>query len=107
MAKHVVRVDSRLGAFENINRHLVLQIRSLLYSHSQSATLSLNTKFYSIRHFISNPDLPFRIREGIPLTPYDRKKFYDVGSSKRYADYEFSVESQEIIGVRLNAILER
>lgn len=51
------------------------------------------------RHFISNPDLPFRIREGIPLTPYDRNTFYKTGSSEGYADYKFSVEFQKTIGV--------
>ncbi|KAF4832287.1 Chanoclavine-I aldehyde reductase fgaOx3 [Colletotrichum tropicale] len=47
------------------------------------------------RSYISTPDLPFRIREGIPLTPYDRRAFYDVGSAKGYADYEFSPEFQK------------
>ena len=28
------------------------------------------------RHFISNPDLPLRIREHFPLTDYDRNTFY-------------------------------
>lgn len=28
------------------------------------------------REFISNPDLPERIKEGYPLTPYDRSTFY-------------------------------
>jgi len=28
------------------------------------------------RMFISNPDLPFRIKEGIELTKYDRNTFY-------------------------------
>ncbi|EEU34904.1 uncharacterized protein NECHADRAFT_39670 [Fusarium vanettenii 77-13-4] len=51
------------------------------------------------RHFISTPDLPFRIREGIPFTPYDRRTFYDVGSLKGYTDYEFSPEFQKSIGV--------
>ncbi|XHG03891.1 Chanoclavine-I aldehyde reductase fgaOx3 [Aspergillus wentii] len=28
------------------------------------------------RLFISNPDLPFRVKSGLPLTPYDRDSFY-------------------------------
>ncbi len=38
------------------------------------------------RHFISNPDLPDRIRTGKPLTPYDRATFYG-GDQKGYTDY--------------------
>ena len=44
------------------------------------------------RHFISNPDLPFRLREGLPLTPYDRDTFYVPESPKGYIDYPFSRE---------------
>lgn len=28
------------------------------------------------RYFIPNPDLPFRVKEGVPLTKYDRSTFY-------------------------------
>ena len=38
------------------------------------------------RIFISNPDLPHRLREGFPLTPYDRATFYG-GEEKGYTDY--------------------
>jgi N-ethylmaleimide reductase len=38
------------------------------------------------RHFISNPDVPRRIREGLPLTPYDRSTFYTF-QPQGYADY--------------------
>jgi N-ethylmaleimide reductase len=38
------------------------------------------------RYFISNPDLPARIRQGAPLTPYDRSTFYG-GGAKGYIDY--------------------
>jgi 2,4-dienoyl-CoA reductase-like NADH-dependent reductase (Old Yellow Enzyme family) len=31
------------------------------------------------RHFISNPDLPRRIFEGLPLTKYQRSTFYTPG----------------------------
>ncbi|CAG7920646.1 unnamed protein product [Penicillium olsonii] len=40
------------------------------------------------RHFISNPDLPFKIRQGLALTPYDRDTFYVPGSGEGYIDYE-------------------
>jgi N-ethylmaleimide reductase len=38
------------------------------------------------RIFISNPDLPRRLREGFPLTPYNRATFYG-GEEKAYTDY--------------------
>lgn len=38
------------------------------------------------RHFVSNPDLPERIRAGQALAPYDRATFYS-GGAKGYVDY--------------------
>jgi len=38
------------------------------------------------RIFISNPDLPRRLSEGFPLTPYNRATFYG-GEEKGYTDY--------------------
>lgn len=44
------------------------------------------------RHFIANPDLPFRIEKGIELTKYNRNTFYNAGSPEGYIDYPFSKE---------------
>jgi 2,4-dienoyl-CoA reductase-like NADH-dependent reductase (Old Yellow Enzyme family) len=42
------------------------------------------------RYFISNPDLPRRLKEGLPLTPYDRSTFYGAEpAEKGYTDYPF------------------
>jgi NADPH2 dehydrogenase len=41
------------------------------------------------RPYISNPDLPFRVKERIDLAPYDRSTFYAVKSVKGYHDYPF------------------
>jgi N-ethylmaleimide reductase len=38
------------------------------------------------RHFISNPDLPERLRRGLPLNRYDRSTFYG-GDARGYTDY--------------------
>jgi N-ethylmaleimide reductase len=40
------------------------------------------------RLFISNPDLPERIKQGAPLNKYDRATFYG-GTEKGYTDYPF------------------
>ncbi|KAK7894959.1 hypothetical protein LTR67_005698 [Exophiala xenobiotica] len=40
------------------------------------------------RWFIANPDLPRRLAEGLPLTPYDRTTFYGADPpEKGYTDY--------------------
>ena len=38
------------------------------------------------RIFISNPDLPRRLQQGFPLTPYNRATFYG-GEAAGYTDY--------------------
>ena len=43
------------------------------------------------RYFISNPDLPERIRQNAPLTPYNRATFYG-GEEIGYTDYPFLKE---------------
>jgi NADPH2 dehydrogenase len=43
------------------------------------------------RHFLSTPDLPFRLREGIQLEKYDRGTFYS-GHERGYTDYPFCTE---------------
>ncbi|KAJ5338906.1 hypothetical protein N7452_005634 [Penicillium brevicompactum] len=53
------------------------------------------------RHFISNPDLPFKIRRGLDLTPYDRNTFYVPESGEGYADYELSQEFHSKVAIRL------
>jgi N-ethylmaleimide reductase len=40
------------------------------------------------RIFISNPDLPRRLRHGFPITPYNRATFYG-GEEAGYTDYPF------------------
>jgi N-ethylmaleimide reductase len=45
------------------------------------------------RIFISNPDLPRRLREGLPLTPYNRATFYG-GEGKGYTDYPVYGEAE-------------
>jgi N-ethylmaleimide reductase len=40
------------------------------------------------KHFVANPDLPKRIRLGLPLNPYDRSTFYTF-DARGYTDYPF------------------
>ena len=40
------------------------------------------------RHFIANPDLPFRYERNLELNKYDRSSFY-YGTEVGYTDYPF------------------
>ncbi|KAF7798996.1 hypothetical protein EIP86_010226 [Pleurotus ostreatoroseus] len=42
------------------------------------------------RSYISNPDLPLRVREDIPFTPSDRNTYYTPESPVGYIDYPFA-----------------
>lgn len=44
------------------------------------------------RYFIANPDLVYRIKEGLELSAYDRKTFYVSESPVGYVDYPPSME---------------
>ncbi|KAK4692114.1 NADPH2 dehydrogenase, partial [Lecanoromycetidae sp. Uapishka_2] len=44
------------------------------------------------RYFISNPDLPFRLQNGIELEHYNRDTFYKAESADGYTDQPFSKE---------------
>ena len=44
------------------------------------------------RHFTSNPDLPFRVKNGIDLAPWDRSTLQKVMSPHGYTDFPFSDE---------------
>jgi N-ethylmaleimide reductase len=46
------------------------------------------------RDFISNPDLPERLRRKLPLNPYDRPTFFG-GTEVGYTDYPFHAEEAE------------
>ncbi|RFU75054.1 aldolase-type tim barrel [Trichoderma arundinaceum] len=42
------------------------------------------------RPYTSNPDLPFRFKQGIPLTPYQRETFFTAKLDKGFHDFPFS-----------------
>ncbi|KAK4150589.1 hypothetical protein C8A00DRAFT_17913 [Chaetomidium leptoderma] len=50
------------------------------------------------RYFISTPDLPFRVKEGIDLNPYDRDTFYTPKSPVGYIDQPFSRQFEALYG---------
>lgn len=52
------------------------------------------------RYFISTPDLPFRVKEGIEMNPYNRSTFYIPKSPVGYIDQPFSKEFEALHSVR-------
>ncbi|KAF8264533.1 putative NADPH2 dehydrogenase chain OYE2 [Lactarius quietus] len=42
------------------------------------------------RHFIANPDLPLRLKNGLSLTRYNRDTFYSTEAAAGYIDYPFA-----------------
>ena len=44
------------------------------------------------RHYLANPDLPFRIQHDLNLNKYDRSTFYTPKTPTGYTDYPFSAE---------------
>lgn len=44
------------------------------------------------RYFVSNPDLVYRIKQGLTLSAYDRATFYSLKSALGYSDYPYSKE---------------
>jgi NADPH2 dehydrogenase len=47
------------------------------------------------RHFLSNPDLVYKIKHNLPLTPYVRDTFYLLETEEGYNDYAFGAEWME------------
>ncbi|KAL1922692.1 uncharacterized protein VTP21DRAFT_10231 [Calcarisporiella thermophila] len=45
------------------------------------------------RYFISNPDLPLRVKNGWRLNNYNRNTFYSAGAKEGYIDYPFYKDS--------------
>ncbi|KAL7959278.1 hypothetical protein V8C34DRAFT_313431 [Trichoderma compactum] len=44
------------------------------------------------RYFIANPDLVYKIKEGLQLTHYKRETFYTAYAASGYVDYPFSAQ---------------
>ncbi|TFK90893.1 NADH:flavin oxidoreductase/NADH oxidase [Polyporus arcularius HHB13444] len=47
------------------------------------------------RRFISNPDLPLRLRKNIPLIPWERATYHNPEDPHGYIDYPFAEESSQ------------
>ena len=45
--------------------------------------------------WVRQPDLPVRVKKGIPFAPYKRELFYSTGKPEGYIDYPFADEETE------------
>ncbi|KAI0097909.1 NADH:flavin oxidoreductase/NADH oxidase [Nemania sp. FL0031] len=57
------------------------------------------------RYFISNPDLVFRLKEGIEFAKYDRSSFYTT-KPEGYIDYPVSDQYRGIMGQKVSEIIQ-
>lgn len=55
-------------------------------------------------YFRFQPDLPLRLKKDLPLTEYDRSKFYVTGSTEGYADYPYAAENAKELGADASKI---
>ena len=69
-----------------------------------SAARAVETGVYDLvamgRFFISNPDLPHRVLNGLPLTDYDRHQFYTPAAAEGYIDYPTFAQVCAALGAR-------
>lgn len=81
-------LNPHVGAFVGVSMNSVRQI--VAETDGQSARAALDEGVADIisfgRQFISNPDLPRRLRLGSPLAPSDQASFYG-GDQRGYTDY--------------------
>ena len=75
------------------SRRKVYSLVSVMLAHSKPPSEEALTKGWADlvafgRPFIANPDLPYRLQNGLPLNTPDRTTFFG-GGAKGYTDYPF------------------
>ncbi|WP_353470298.1 alkene reductase [Sphingomonas faeni] len=73
LRKHFDGVIIAAGGFDGVGAEAILE-------HGDADLVAFG------RHFTSNPDLPERLRLGLPLTRYDRSAFWG-GDARSYTDF--------------------
>ncbi len=80
-------VPSAMAVFRPIWRGILISAGGFTGESAEAAIAADHADAIAFgRIFISNPDLPRRLREGFPLTPYNRATFYG-GEEIGYTDY--------------------
>ncbi|KAL5338401.1 hypothetical protein BJX70DRAFT_388620 [Aspergillus crustosus] len=83
--------------FKAYNRAGPIMVAGGYVGESAAEAADVHYKDYDVmvaigRPWTANPDLPFRVKKGIPLRKYEREHFYTVRSPVGYIDYEPSEE---------------
>src|ERR1700676_326049 len=80
-------VPSAMAVFRPIWRGVLISAGGFTGETAEAAVAGGQAEAIAFgRIFISNPDLPRRLRQGFPLTPYNRATFYG-GKAAGYTDY--------------------
>ncbi|MBF5006801.1 alkene reductase [Diaphorobacter caeni] len=87
MRAPVVEIDAFALARENFGQNLILNDGFDAASAETALAAGEGRAVSFARHFIGNPDLVRRMREGLPLSTFDRKTLYTDGE-RGYTDYE-------------------
>ncbi|KAK8060535.1 hypothetical protein PG996_010465 [Apiospora saccharicola] len=72
-------IEARVSGFDDVAQETRGQNMEFAYNLWRDGTFLAAGVMFG-RHFTSNPDLVFKIKHGLPLTPYRRDKFYYTGS---------------------------
>jgi N-ethylmaleimide reductase len=87
-------VPSAMALFRPIWRGVLISAGGFTGESAEAAIVAGQADAIAFgRIFISNPDLPRRLRHGFPLTPYNRATFYG-GEAAGYTDYPVHDELQ-------------
>jgi N-ethylmaleimide reductase len=89
-------VPSAMALFRPIWRGVLISAGGFTGESAEAAVAGGQAEAIAFgRIFISNPDLPRRLRHGFPLTPYNRATFYG-GEEAGYTDYPVHDELQRV-----------
>jgi N-ethylmaleimide reductase len=89
-------VPSAMALFRPIWRGVLISAGGFTGESAEAAIVAGQADAIAFgRIFISNPDLPRRLRHGFPLTPYNRATFYG-GEAAGYTDYPVHDELQRV-----------
>lgn len=85
-------IDFLLNIWNNVSPVLIAGGNSPdnVFQAADEKYAKWDTMFVFGRHFLANPDLPYRLKNGIKLNKYDRSSFYTSESPEGYIDYPFS-----------------
>jgi N-ethylmaleimide reductase len=89
-------VPSAMAVFRPIWRGVLISAGGFTGETAEAAIAAGHADAIAFgRIFISNPDLPRRLKHGFPLTPYNRATFYG-GEETGYTDYAAYDEPQRV-----------